>query len=312
MIRIWQLNLLLPDGVAVRGEATHSANTLEIDLRQPFANLSESREIAGSGSPEDDAHVDEVASQVLERLYRLAVLLQNRRPELVVGLVQTRARLARLPGLVSEDQLREARRELRGQLRRGMLQTLEYQQRLTRLRKASRKSRWAFDASLQRSDAAGDRRATILTRELSWYTSAPPSEVAASMAAVRLAWDDFFRKASQFALTDVTRWQVVRILDGRMPLVNQLPAVGCCKCGRAIESVGGRRLLPRAIEIEGPNLDEGGRQRWICQRCANSECRACGSTLSNPMGRDILFEDGHIRHAMIVGAPCCSNSACSR
>lgn len=308
MIRIWRLNLLLPDGVAVRGEATHSGNTLEVDLRQPLANLSECREISGSGGANDPVRMEEVAGQVLERLYRLAERLQNSRTDLALGLRHARARLAELPGLVSDDQMRSERRELLRQLRHGTLHAREYQGRLARLREAARKSRPVFDASPWERNANGDR----WIRELSRYSSVPPSVVVASLEAARLVWADFFGHAFRSELTELTRWQMVEILDGRKPLVNELPATGCCQCGRTIEASGGRRLLPGAAEIDGPALDEEERRRWICQACAHAVCGACRRVLSIPMGRDIIYEDGHVRHAMIAGIPACGNLECRR
>lgn len=308
MTASWRLNLLLRGGVRVQGEATRAANSLSVELRQPFASLSESLEISGSDSTVDDA----AALQILERLYRLAEQLQNRRPELELELGHVRARLAKTPGLVSEAQFRETRRDLRKQLRDGLLEKLDYQRRITRLRKAWLKSLWAFDASPRAREAAADGWARSLTGKLSRYTCVPASDVATAFEAVWVIWDEFFLTRFPFELSDLTRWQVIAILDGRRPLVNQLPAIGCCSCGKPIGSLGGRRLIPRALEIEAPRLDETGRRRWICQRCVHSECRGCGRVLSIPMGRDILYEDGAIRHVMIVGVPCCSNPACRR
>ncbi len=54
-----------------------------------------------------------------------------------------------------------------------------------------------------------------------------------------------------------------------------------------------------------------GKRSWFCQVCGNRVCKVCGYPFDNPMGSDIMDDDGRISHIPIFPvAVRCSNPKC--
>lgn len=50
---------------------------------------------------------------------------------------------------------------------------------------------------------------------------------------------------------------------------------------------------------------------WFCQKCAGKTCHICGEILNNPIGSDVIYDDGCISHVAILGYnPGCVNESC--
>jgi hypothetical protein len=54
-----------------------------------------------------------------------------------------------------------------------------------------------------------------------------------------------------------------------------------------------------------------GKHPWFCQVCANRVCSKCGSPINYPLGSDIIYDNGNIKHiAILPFKPGCSNRTC--
>jgi len=50
---------------------------------------------------------------------------------------------------------------------------------------------------------------------------------------------------------------------------------------------------------------------WFCQKCAGKTCHICGEILNNPIGSDVIYDDGCVLHVAALGYnPGCMNDAC--
>ena len=50
---------------------------------------------------------------------------------------------------------------------------------------------------------------------------------------------------------------------------------------------------------------------WFCQKCAGKTCHICGEILNNPIGSDVIYDDGCVLHVASLGYnPGCMNDAC--
>ncbi len=50
---------------------------------------------------------------------------------------------------------------------------------------------------------------------------------------------------------------------------------------------------------------------WFCQKCAGKTCHICGEILNNPIGSDVIYDDGCISHvAVLCYNPGCVNESC--
>ena len=65
--------------------------------------------------------------------------------------------------------------------------------------------------------------------------------------------------------------------------------------------------IKQAIELSKQNLHP-----WFCQKCGHRTCSKCGEPINMPLGSDVIYEDGDIRHVMLIGInPGCINPKCS-
>jgi len=66
----------------------------------------------------------------------------------------------------------------------------------------------------------------------------------------------------------------------------------------------------KAIQRALSAINEG-KQPWFCQVCGKRTCSACGAPLNQPVGSDILYDDGCSSHVPMI--PCnlgCINPNC--
>ncbi len=50
---------------------------------------------------------------------------------------------------------------------------------------------------------------------------------------------------------------------------------------------------------------------WFCQKCAGKICLICGEILNNPIGSDVINDNGDVLHVASLGYnPGCMNDAC--
>ncbi len=50
---------------------------------------------------------------------------------------------------------------------------------------------------------------------------------------------------------------------------------------------------------------------WFCQKCAEKTCHICGEIMNNPIGSDIIYDDGCVYHVAALGYnPGCVNESC--
>ncbi len=50
---------------------------------------------------------------------------------------------------------------------------------------------------------------------------------------------------------------------------------------------------------------------WFCQKCAGKTCYNCGELMNNPIGSDVIYDDGCISHVAALGYnPGCVNDMC--
>ncbi|MBL7023200.1 MAG: hypothetical protein ISR90_03985 [Candidatus Marinimicrobia bacterium] len=50
---------------------------------------------------------------------------------------------------------------------------------------------------------------------------------------------------------------------------------------------------------------------WFCQKCAYKTCHICGEIINNPIGSDVIYDDGCISHVAALGYnPGCVNASC--
>ena len=50
---------------------------------------------------------------------------------------------------------------------------------------------------------------------------------------------------------------------------------------------------------------------WFCQKCAGKTCHICGEILNNPIGSDVIYDDGCVLHVAALGYNLgCMNDAC--
>ena len=50
---------------------------------------------------------------------------------------------------------------------------------------------------------------------------------------------------------------------------------------------------------------------WFCQKCAGKTCYICGEIMNNPIGSDIIYDDGCVHHVAALGYnPGCVNKSC--
>jgi len=50
---------------------------------------------------------------------------------------------------------------------------------------------------------------------------------------------------------------------------------------------------------------------WFCQKCAGKTCHICGEILNNPIGSDVIYDDGCVLHVASLGYnPGCMNESC--
>ncbi|SVD60897.1 uncharacterized protein METZ01_LOCUS413751, partial [marine metagenome] len=50
---------------------------------------------------------------------------------------------------------------------------------------------------------------------------------------------------------------------------------------------------------------------WFCQKCAGKTCYICGEIMNNPIGSDIIYDDGCVHHVAALGYnPGCVNKYC--
>lgn len=54
-----------------------------------------------------------------------------------------------------------------------------------------------------------------------------------------------------------------------------------------------------------------GKRSWFCQLCGNRICPDCGSPLQQPVGSDVLYDDGFTAHVGMLPCHCgCVNPQC--
>ncbi|MCB1585430.1 MAG: hypothetical protein KDI52_04035 [Xanthomonadales bacterium] len=74
-----------------------------------------------------------------------------------------------------------------------------------------------------------------------------------------------------------------------------------------IWSIWSQSNINNAIELFKQNLHP-----WFCQKCGNRTCDKCQEPINMPMGSDVIYEDGDIRHVMVIGInPGCINPKCT-
>lgn len=50
---------------------------------------------------------------------------------------------------------------------------------------------------------------------------------------------------------------------------------------------------------------------WFCHKCAYKTCHICGEIMNNPIGSDVIYDDGCISHVAALGYnPGCVNDSC--
>ena len=50
---------------------------------------------------------------------------------------------------------------------------------------------------------------------------------------------------------------------------------------------------------------------WFCQKCAGKTCHICGEIMNNPIGSNVIYDDGCILHVAALGYnPGCVNESC--
>lgn len=80
----------------------------------------------------------------------------------------------------------------------------------------------------------------------------------------------------------------------------------CHKCQKTLEETGGKRLsLMKYFPEDSDTL------YWECQICAGRVCEKCEQLHDYLAGRDIIYDNGEIRHVAILPiGSACFNKAC--
>lgn len=124
---------------AVDGQVSGNSRDLSVEIRKPYQNLSLGLHIpyfAMGVSSYFGPYGYERSKDLLEQLYRIAEYVERKQDILRVQLAQSRSEIATATkGRLTMTSFRKARLKLRKQLKEGVIDNIEFQRRIGRMRR---------------------------------------------------------------------------------------------------------------------------------------------------------------------------------
>ena len=135
--------LLNIDSHEVAGQVTRrTPGEIEVKITKPYENISMRTQIPHFARPFTDLTAEwgnDVAKKLLENIYRICEMIYANLEELTEQYLTIKKRIDDLkPARMNVDRFREAKKRLKKNLKKGMIDNIEYQKRLISIRKQRR------------------------------------------------------------------------------------------------------------------------------------------------------------------------------